>query len=136
MALQRKRIGNGVGMIGSPPRLVLGSKGEITVELVQLLNSFLQDIVGKLNGFLSEGTGEHATQSGNQDGQWIEGITPSVADTEFRVPHGLNRRPIGFDVRHIDKGGVIYSSSSGSWNSEVLFLKCTTVTTTYRILIT
>lgn len=87
------------------------------------LNSLIASIAKRLNQGISLGTGAQSTQTGNIFGQWIEWVTPSVADTEFAVPHGLDKTPIGYFVAKRDKAGTLYVSSSGSWKKNVAFFK-------------
>jgi len=129
---KRPRILNGVGMVAQPPQLVLGAKGEITLGLIQQLNGWLQDVASKLNGRLTSGTGEHATQAGNFDEQWVEGETPSVADTQFAIYHGLGRLPV-FWKYIVDRACIIYTADVGSWNKDVIFAKCNVASVIFRM---
>lgn len=125
-------------MVGEPPPLQLevGADGEkrVTASLVSLMNLFQQSIIRKLNGRLRFGNGDHATQSGNIDGQWIEVVTPS-ADVEFAVDHGLERLPAGYIVARANKACNVYDSNVGGWNDRTIYLKCDTGTVTLRIVI-
>jgi len=47
-----------------------------------------------------------------------------AADTEFSITHELGRVPVGYLVKKIDKGGVIYESGT-AWTSETIYLKST-----------
>lgn len=131
---RRDRIPNGVGMVGAPPLLQL-SDGEVTDELISILTLFQQSIVRKLNGRLSWGNGDHATQSGNIDGQWVEVVTPSVANTEFVVPHGLGRVPSGYLVMRRSQVAELYDSNIGGWNDRNIYLKCDTGDATIRFVL-
>ncbi|MGH7411398.1 MAG: hypothetical protein ACREJ6_10140 [Candidatus Methylomirabilis sp.] len=131
----RARIPNGVGMMAEPALLTAGPDGKIPISALQLLNGQLVDVFEKINGLISFGDGSHATQSGNINGQWIEGVTPSVADTEFEVFHGLGKRATGFFVLQMDKAAILYVSNIGSWASDVLYLKCNVASVTFRIIV-
>ena len=134
----RKRIFNGVGMLGAPPLLQLERDPDgterVSSALISQLNLFQQNIISKINGLLRFGTGDHATQAGNIDGQWIEVVTPS-ANLQFRVDHGLSRLPAGYWVLRRDKACIVYDSTVGGWNDRHIYLKCDTDTATLRLLI-
>jgi hypothetical protein len=61
------------------------------------------------------------------------GATPGVANTEFAVTHILGKVPITF-FHHTDNGGVIYKSTT-PWTNTQIFLKCTTATANFSIVI-
>jgi hypothetical protein len=107
-----------------PGPIRLAEDGKIGVEAITQLNSLIAAIAKRLNQGLSLGSGDQATQTGNIFGQWIEVTsTPSVADTEFQLPHGLGRTPVGYFVAKRDKAGTLYVSSAGSWNRDVVYFK-------------
>jgi hypothetical protein len=61
------------------------------------------------------------------------GTTPA-ANTEFIVTHGLGRIPITF-FGHTNNGGVIYQSRATLGTSTQVFLKCTTATAAYSLVL-
>lgn len=61
------------------------------------------------------------------------GTTPGVANTEFAVNHSLNRVPVTF-FGHTDNGGVIYKSTT-PWTKTQIFLKCTTASANFGVVI-
>jgi hypothetical protein len=61
------------------------------------------------------------------------GATPGAANTEFAVTHTLGKVPITF-FHHTDNGGVIYKSTT-AWTKTQIFLKCTTATANYSMVI-
>lgn len=132
----RKVIKNGVGQLGEPPLLSLertpGGEERVSAALISLLNLFQQTIIRKINGAISWGNGDHATQTGNIQGQWIEVVTPS-ADVEFVVDHGLGRVPAGVVKMRANKACQIYDSNIGGWNDRKIYLKCDVDTATIRV---
>lgn len=124
----RARLQNGVGMMGEFPKLqhehTPEGEEKISARTMDALNLFLQTLVRKINGLLSFGNGEHASQSGNLDGQWIRLTTPSAANTEFSVPHGLGRTPVDYWQGGGDKAYRLYDSNKGGWNETTVYLKC------------
>lgn len=112
------------GKISEPGPIRMSTDGKIGIEALNQLNSYMAALVKAINRGLSRGTGANATLTGNLYGQFLEFTTPSVANTEFEVPHGLGQLPIGFDPCLIDKAGILYTSSYGSWSDSMIYLKC------------
>ena len=112
------------GKLSEPGPIRMTPDGKIGIEALNQLNQYMAALVKKINRGLSRGTGENATLTGNLYGQFLEFTTPSVADTEFEVPHGLGQLPIGFDTVLVDKAAILYSSSYGSWSDNLIYLKC------------
>lgn len=98
-------------------------EGKLTQQAVDDLSATMIQLIDKINGGLSHGSGVTGHQ-GNFDEQFIDHLTPSVADTEFAVPHGLGRLPVGVEVARTDQYCRVKDSSSGSWDDKVLYLKC------------
>lgn len=111
----------GDGRITTPGPLKVGPDGKIGVGAVEAINLFLASIVNKINGNLNLGSGDHGTWAGNFYWQWIEFTTPSSADAEFEIPHGLDRVAEGWINVFQDAGGVLYGSSVGSWTTNRVF---------------
>lgn len=132
---QRPRIREVVNIISKPPSLRIGEEGKISAQLLTSLNYFLQEVSQKVNGFISFGSGSHASWSGNLDGQYVEITFPSGADTEMRVPHGLGRLPIAYFVARKDRACDVYDGSDNTWGVEYLYLKCDTANAVVRLLI-
>jgi len=122
----RPIIKTGEGAFAIPGPIRLTKDGKIGIEALNQLNSLISAVAKTLNEGISLGTGDQGTLAGNLRAQYIEVITPTIADTEFVVPHGLGRRAIGYDISKIDKGGIVYVSSAGSWSSTLAYFKCTT----------
>jgi hypothetical protein len=132
---RKKRIYNGVGMIGSPPDFRVDQEGDIGLSLVNQLNIHSQSLVKKINGKISWGNGQPGSNAGNMDAIWIDFITPSVGDTQFAVYHPLGRVPIGVGVLRQDQAGILYDLNSGGWNAEKIYFGCDTASVTFRILV-
>lgn len=62
------------------------------------------------------------------------GTTPGVANTEFAVNHNLNRVPITLAGWDTNNGGVLYRSTT-PWTKTQVFLKCTTATAAYNLVL-
>lgn len=130
----RDRVFNGIGMLAEPQPIVL-EEGKITAQVANQVHSVLRGLIQAFNGKITFGDGTQASQAGNLDGQWVQFLTPATPDTEFVVPHGIGRLPIGTVVVQQDKAGQVYGSSLGSWSDRVLYLKCTTASVTMRVLV-
>lgn len=122
-------------MLADPPRLVPTEDGRLPAALVAKLDGFLNDVITALNGRISFGDGYQASRSGNIDGQWITFTTPSVAHTQFKVPHDLGRRPTGYRPWRQDNYGQLKDSNIGGWDERSLYLKCDTGSVTFLILV-
>lgn len=124
-------------MVGSPPLLQLekgpGGVETVSAALISLLNLFQQEIVRKINGAITFGNGDHATQTGNIKGQWIELITPSTPGQEFSVPHDAGKVPAGVMKLRSDKAAHVYDSNIGGWTDTIIYLKCDVSSVTIRI---
>jgi hypothetical protein len=117
------------GLLAPPASIRLGHDGKIGPGAIVAINQTLAAIVNHINKGLSIGTSQAGTQTGNFQNQWLVFTSPSGANTEFELPHGLGRVPIGFTVWFVNKGAVVYASNFGSWNKERILLKCNTATT-------
>ena len=116
-------VKTGDGAFSIPGPIRLAPDGKIGVEAITQVNALLAAVAKKFNQGLSMGTGEQGTQAGNLFGQYLEFTSPSVADTEFALPHGLGYTPVGYLVVKRDKAGTLYVSSSGSWKSDTVYFK-------------
>lgn len=85
------------------------------------------------------GTGAIWTDHRNIEHWKANGTTPGVANTEFSISHQLLYVPITF-FGHTDNGGILYKGVT-AWTAATpsaagtIFLKCTTVSANYQILI-
>lgn len=117
--------------MGDIPPIAL-KEGKISGPTADYLSQSIRGIISKFNGGISLGNGLSGYRAGNLDAQYIDVYTPG-ADTEFIVPHGLGRKPIGYDVVRLDKAAIVYDSSAGSWGNEVIYLKCNAANATIRL---
>lgn len=123
------RIQTGVGMLADLPP-VESVDGKLTATQVSYLTSGLRGVIAAINGKMSFGDGSQSSQSGNIDGQTKE-VTFTNANTDYEVPHGLGRVPIGIITLDVNvDGAVVRGGSRGSWNSERLFVRCSQAGTT------
>jgi hypothetical protein len=121
--------------VGEIAPIVL-KEGGMTEATANMIITAIQSIIRKINGKLSFGTGETGHKAGNLDAQFIDLITPPVANAEFIVPHGLKRLPVGWIVVRKDINGYpLYDSSNGSWNDQLMYFKSNTANAAFRILV-
>jgi len=118
--------------MGDIPPISL-SEGRMSGPTAAYLTAALRAIISKFNGAISFGNGSSGYRAGNIDAQYIDVFTPSVADTEIEIPHGLGRKPIGYDVVRRDAACIVYDSSGGSWGFDVIYLKCDTANVTIKL---
>lgn len=131
---KRTIIEDGLGCIGDVPPITLDKKtGMISAETALMLSNTLRDFVSAYNGGISLGSGITAHRAGNLDAQYVDVLTPGVANTEFVVPHGLGRIAIGYDVVRKDRAADVYDSSTGSWTDELMYLRCSVASATVRL---
>lgn len=109
--------------VGDLAPLVLDEKGNLSEQQVANLSNVVRDLITKVNGNVSHGTGDTGHR-GNIDESFVEVMTPSVADTEFTVPHTLGRLPQSVIIVRANKAAIIYDSSAGSWTDTLIYLKC------------
>jgi hypothetical protein len=128
---QRRMIEDGVGAVGDIPPITL-EDGKISETTAAYLSGALRGIIAKFNNGISLGSGDSGHKAGNLDAQYIDVYTPG-ADVEFIVPHGLGRKPIGYDVVRKDKACIVYDSSGGSWGDTLFYLKCNTANATIKL---
>lgn len=118
--------------MGDIPPIAL-SDGKMSGPTAAYLTAALRAIIAKFNGAISLGNGSTGYRAGNLDAQYIDVYTPATPDTEIEIPHGLGRKPIGYDVVRRDAACIVYDSSGGSWGKDVLYLKCDTASVTIKL---
>lgn len=118
--------------IGDLAPLTLDEKGNLSEQQVSNLSTVVRDVIIKVNGGISHGTG-NTGHRGNLDEAFTEVITPSVADTEFAVPHTLGRLPQAYHIVRANKSAIVYDSSSGSWTDTLIYLKCNVASAQLRL---
>jgi hypothetical protein len=121
-------------LLGRFPPIDISGDGRVTKATVAAINDGFSRIISKINGAISLGDGVNGSWMGNVDGNWLEILTPSVADTEFIVLHDLGRVPTGWlgPVRK-DKFVDIHDSRPGSWTESVMYLKASVGSATILI---
>ena len=88
-----------------------------------------------LNGNVSFGqTTTNNEQGQNINGWKATGTTPGSANTEFAVPHGLGRIPIGFLTLALGANATIYKSTT-AWTASNIYLKCSGSAVSYTIFV-
>ena len=124
-----KRIRNGIGMLADMPPIAL-TAGKMTEQQAGFLSDSLRGIIRAFNGQVSFGNGTTSTQSGNIDGQTKEHYFAD-ADTDYEIPHGLARVPIGVLMLDVNvDGAVVRGNLHGDWSTTRLFLRCSQAGTT------
>jgi hypothetical protein len=124
-----ERIFNGVGMQGDLGAVV-PVDGKLTEAQIGAIVDAIRNLQRLVNGKLSLGDGTNSTQSGNIDGHTKE-VTFVNANTDYEVPHGLKRVPIGIVVLDSNQdGAVVRGGSRGSWSKTRLFVRCNVAATT------
>jgi hypothetical protein len=130
----RTKLEDGSGAMGNMPDITL-QNGKLTEQVALAISSKIQEIIRRVNQGWSLGSGATGYKAGNLDAQYVDVVFPSVADTQVAIPHGLQRRPIGYAVVRSDRAADIYDSSAGSWTVEVLYLKSNVANATVRLLV-
>lgn len=130
-----KRIRTGVGMLGDIPSVTVAEDGRLTGVQVTYIFDALRNIIRAFNGRISLGDGSHSSQSGNIDGQTKE-VVFAAANTDYEVPHGLGRVPIGIVPLDVNQdGAVMRGNNRGSWSPTHLFVRCNVAGTTGLFLV-
>lgn len=130
---QRDIIPDGEGALGDIPPITISEDGKLSETMVNTLSNALRGIIKAINGRLSMGNGLTGHRTGNLDGQWIDVLTPAVANTEFVVPHGLKRVPVAAVPLKKDRAVDIYDSSAGSWSDSLIYLKASVASATVKL---
>lgn len=124
-----ERLNNGMGMLADLPPITTVD-GKLTPVQITSITDSVRNVIRSFNGKLSFGDGSNSSQSGNIDGHTKE-VTFVNANTDYEVPHGLGRVPIGLIVLDSNAdGAVIRGSSQGSWSKTRLFVRCNVAGTT------
>ena len=129
----RTLIQDGVGMIGQVVA-VRFQEGKLTTAGGDYILSKLKEVVKKINGKISFGSGVTSAQAGNMDAQWITWFF-KAADTPYLIPHSLNRVPTGYSVRRRDKACIIYDANIGDWGNKDFYLQSDTASATVSLLV-
>lgn len=110
--------------------------GTVALDVLRSMHQVLARVVDLLAGRLSLGSAVHGTHSGRIDGQWLETVTPAVADTTFPVPHDLGRVPVAYFVGGVSAACSLYEATDRVWNdTNQVWFRCDTASVTVRILL-
>jgi len=131
----RKLIKTGAGKMAKAAKIVPPQDGRIESVAVLTINSFMDNVIRKLNGFLSFGDGSQSSSAGNIYGQYIEFTTPSAINTEFQVDHGLNKSVFARLIVRQDAAAHLYDSNLGGWGANSVYFKCDTASVLFKILL-
>jgi hypothetical protein len=84
---------------------------------------------------LAQGPGSAYT--GNMNGQWVNVTAPSSANTEFAIPHNLNRIP-SFYFYNSNVAAIVYElpNTGTAWTTSNIYVKCNTASAILRMFIT
>lgn len=75
--------------------------------------------------------------TGNEAGQWVNVVTPGIADTEFAVPHNLGYIPSFIKHVNSDRACSVYQlpNTGTAWTSSNIYLKCNVASVALRFMI-
>ena len=82
-------------------------------------------------------TGPANEYTGNMNGQWANVTAPVAPNTEFAIPHTLQRIP-SFYLYNIDRAGILYQlpQTGTPWTEQNIFVKCSVASAVLRVFIT
>jgi hypothetical protein len=120
MTTVRKQSG-----IGSLTRInpIKANNDSNIVAAISALFAAVNTIIDAFNGFISMGDGTSFGWAGNLDAVEVEWMTPSVANTEFSIPHLLGRIPVRAERTRADRACDVYDSGT-AWTKDHVYLKC------------
>ena len=87
-----------------------------------------------LNGNVSYGATMVNGQNDINLNIWKAHGTSPAANTEFTITHSLGRIPITIVGQDTNNGGLLYRSTT-PWSKTQIFLKCTTATAAYNVIV-
>lgn len=109
--------------------------GSIPPEELERAFDLLQQLFSRIAGGLSLGTGESSSIAGNSYAQFID-YTFTNANQTYSIPHGLGKRPIGYQVVLVDAACSVYDPNFGAaWGERVITLACDTAGTKVKLLV-
>lgn len=75
--------------------------------------------------------------TGNMSGQWANVTAPVTPNTEFSIPHALDRIP-SFYFYNSDRAAIVYQlpTTGTAWTEEEIFVKCSVASAVLRVFIT
>lgn len=98
-----------------------------------LIQNALVEIISRLNGQLTEGTGEHGSPTGNDFGYWWDNTTPATPGDNFTIAHNLGVVPKSFEIRWADQDARVYQAADVAPTQTHLTLRCTAASARLRI---
>lgn len=129
-----KRIRTGAGTVVDMPPITL-AEGKLTDQQAAYITDSIRSLIRAFNGGISFGDGSNSSLSGNIDGQTKEFYFAS-ANTDYEIPHGLGRPPIGVITLDVNvDGAVVRGNLRGDWNANRLFLRCSRAETTALLIV-
>jgi hypothetical protein len=100
------------------------------------LERWISYIARALSASLNFGTTMSNKDPDNNMQAWkFTGTAPGAADTDFTLPHSLNRVPIIIDGQDTTNGGLIYRSPVTPWTATACTFRCTKASSVYRIIV-
>jgi len=95
-----------------------------------------------INGGIDFGASTQTNQdpgtaySGNMNGQWKNVTAPVSPNTEFAIPHNLNRIPSHYFVI-ADRAAHVYqfANTGTAWTTNNIYVKCDTASANLRLFI-
>jgi|SRR5208282_812069 len=95
-----------------------------------------------VNGGIDFGVSTQTAQSdgtaysGNMNGQWANITAPATANTEFAIPHNLNRIPSHFHY-FSDSPAILYQlpTTGTPWTTTNIYVKCSVGGASLRVFI-
>ena len=137
------RIPTRLGQVPNLQPITLGAEG-LTVQQLNAITAAIQDLTRAVNGHITFGDSTQSSWSGNIDGH-TKSVYFAAAFTDYEVPHGLGRKPVGIIVLSVDTddpGGVgpallgaVRASNEGSWTPTRLFVRCNYAGITARFVV-
>lgn len=100
---------------------------------IKELLAVVQQAVDRINGQLTEGTGDSGSGCGNMEGVWWYNTTPGTADSDFTVVHNLGYTPKSVEIRWADRDARVYTSPSYAPTPTAITLRCTASSATLRL---
>ena len=119
-----------IGMVPDLPSITVPPNGQLSAIHMTYLLDTIRTLIAVVNGGISFGDGQNSSYSGNIDGQ-LKIVNFANSNTDYEVPHGLGRVPLGIiPLLVAADGAVVRGASNGSWTSERLFVRCNVAGTT------
>ena len=75
--------------------------------------------------------------SGNMNGQWANVTAPGTPNTEFAIPHNLNRIPTHYPIVIADRNATLYQlpDTGTVWTTTNIYVKCSVASAKLRVFI-